>query len=277
MQKIIDKRNYIILGIIIILLVFILMQMFTKKKEYSYNYSYFDHYIVVKIYENKDVFTDIDKIYQKYDKAINGENNQLLNEIINYGKKIYKSTNGYVDISKGKLTSHKINDFTTKIDKLSVEMSDDIDITSIIGGYATAEVVQYLKENNINKYLISDEGDITAGDYYTNGKYKISINSSDNSEILDIVSLKNKSMVTRRDDKKIKSYMVNPIESKVTKKYDTVVVIADDVNVATMLADALYLMDRQDGKALVKKYDASAFWYDDGKIYTFNFDKYTGD
>ena len=277
MKKIIEKRNYIIWAIVIILLIFITLQIFNNKYEYSKSYNYFDHHIVVKIYENKDVFSDIDKIYKKYEKAINGHNDKLLNKIINYGKEIYKNTDGYVDISKGKLTSGQVDHFTTKINELSAKMKDDIDASSIIGGYATNEVVNYLKKNNIDKYLISDDGDITAGTYYTNGKYKVSISDADNSKILAIASLENKSMVTRRSDDKIKSYMVNPIESKVTKKYDTIIVVSDNVNVATMLADALYLMDRQDGKALVKKYDASAFWYVDGKTYTFNFDKYTKD
>ncbi len=275
MQRIIDKRNYIILGIIILLLIFILIQIFTKKEEYSYSYDYFDHYIVVKIYENKDIFSDIEKIYQKYNDAVNGKNDKLLNKIIDYGKDVYEKTDGYVDISKGSLTNNEVTDFTTKIDELSVDMDQDIDVSDIISSYATNEVISYLKENNIDKYLISDNGDISAGNYYTDGSYKVSISYED--EILDIASFENKSMITRSNDNEVKSYMVNPVESKVTKKYDTVVVISDDVNEGTMLANALYLMDREAGEKLIKKYDAAALWYVDDKTYTLNFDKYTGD
>ncbi len=275
MQRIIDKRNYIILGIIILLLIFILIQIFTKKEEYSYSYDYFDHYIVVKIYENKDIFSDVEKIYQKYNDAVNGKNDKLLNKIIDYGKDVYEKTDGYVDISKGSLTNNEVTDFTTKIDELSVDMDQDIDVSDIISSYATNEVISYLKENNIDKYLISDNGDISAGNYYTDGSYKVSISYED--EILDIASFENKSMITRSNDNEVKSYMVNPVESKVTKKYDTVVVISDDVNEGTMLANALYLMDREAGEKLIKKYDAAALWYVDDKTYTLNFDKYTGD
>lgn len=275
MKKIIDKRNYIILGIIILLLIFIVVQMFTKEGEYSYNYDYFDHYIVVKIYEDQDVFDDIDSIYKKYDEALNGENDQLLEEIIAYGKEIYDQTDGYVDISKGKLTSGEVTEFETKIDDLSVEMKDDIDITDIISSYATNEVISYLKENNIDEYLISDDGDISAGNYYTDGRYTASISYED--AIIDIVSLENESMITRSKDEDTQSYMVNPIESEITQKYDTVVVIADDVNEATMLANALYLMDREDGEQLITEYDAAALWYTDGETYSLNFEQYTGD
>ncbi len=273
MKKIIDKRNYIILGIIILLLIFILIQICTKKEEYSYNYNYFDHYIVVKIYEDKDVFSAIDDIYQKYDDAINGKNDDLLEEIIAYGQDIYDQTDGYVDISKGQFDGD--GDFTTKIDDLTPDMEDDIEVSDIIGALATSEVIDYLKENNIDKFLISDDGDISAGQHYSSNSYKVSISYED--EVLEIATIENESMVTRSNSDETKSYMINPIENKITKKYDTVVVIADDVKEASMLANALYLMDREDGEELIKEYDASALWFVDDEIYTVNFDKYIGD
>ncbi len=272
MTKIIDKRNYIILGIIIILLVFIIMQMILKKEEYSHSYNYFDHYIVLKIYENKDIFDNVDKIYQKYDKIM--ENDKLLEKIIAYGKKVYKQTNGYVDISKKSLVEGNKN-FKTKIKKLSIKDKDDIILDSIISSYATAEVIKYLKKEGITKYLISDDGDISAGDYYQKGKYRVSI--SYNNKLLNIVSLENESMVTRSTVDENKSYMYNPIEKEITKKYDSVVVIAKDVKDASFLAEALYLMDRKEAIKLIKKYKASALWYQNGKIYMENFDKYIGD
>ena len=275
MKKIIDKRNYIILGIIILLLIFILLGLFTKRGEYSHNYNYFDHSIVIKIYEDKDVFDDIDKIYKKYDDVMQGNNDKLLKEIIDYGQDIYEKTNGYVDISKGELTRGEVTDFKTKINDLSVDNPDDIDAEDIISSYATNEVINYLKDHNIDKYLISDDGDISAGEHYDNELYKVSILYND--EILDIAGITNASMITRRSGDSTESYMVNPIESKVTKKYDMVVVIADDVNVATMLADALYLMDRDEGEKLIKEYEAGALWYTDGKTYTVNFAKYLTD
>ncbi len=275
MKQIINKRNYIILGIIIILFIFILLQTKNKAIEYSYSYEYFDHYIIVKIYEDNNVSEEIDEIYQQYEDVLNGKNDQLLDEIITYGQEIYQQTDGYVDISKGQLTSGQITEFETKIDTLTIKDIEDIDLTDIISSYATGEVIDYLKKNNIEKYLISDNGDISVGEYYTSGNYKSSILYD--GEVLEIVSLENKSMITRSNDDETKSYMVNPIESKVTKKYDTVVVITDDVNEATMLANAVYLMNREDGEKLIENYQATALWYINGEIYTINFDKYIGD
>lgn len=271
MQKIIDKRNYIIWGIIIILIVFLLIN-FTKEKEYSCSYKYFNHNIVVKIYENKNVFSDIDKIYKKYNKAYHGKNNKLLNEIINYGKEVYKETNGYIDISKKNLNKN----FKTKISNLKTD-SNELVIDDIIGALATTEVINYLKKNKVKEYLISDNGDISVGNYYQKGTFKISINNPLNNDILDVVSLENKSMVTRNSSDKVKSYMISPIQKEVVKKYDTVVVIAEDILTANMLANTLYLMDYEEGREFIKKYNASSYWYYDGKVKTYKFDKYLGD
>ena len=79
MTKIIEKRNYIILAIIIVIGVFLLLNV-NKPREYSQTFNYFNHNIVVKIYENKDIFDGIDKIYKDYDKAYKGKNDKLLEE-----------------------------------------------------------------------------------------------------------------------------------------------------------------------------------------------------
>lgn len=276
MKKIIEKRNYIILIIIIVIGVFLLLNV-NKQREYSQSFNYFNHNIVVKIYENKDIFAGIDKIYKDYDKAYKGKNDKLLEEIISYGQSMYKETNGYVDISKKSLTDGQISDFETKIDDLTSDSTDDLDIDDIIGSVATSDVVYYLESQDIKEYLISDDGDITAGNYYDDGTYKVSINNPNSDGILDVVNLENKSMVTRSTSDEVKSYMVNPIESKITKKYDTLVVIADDVLTSTLLANALYLMDYEDGLNFIKGFDASAYWYFDDEVQTYEFDKYLGE
>lgn len=276
MTKIIEKRNYIILTIIIVIGVFLLLNV-NKQREYSQTFNYFNHNIVVKIYENKDIFAGIDKIYKDYDKAYKGKNDKLLEEIISYGQSMYKETNGYVDISKKSLTDGQISDFETKINNLTSKSKDDLDLDSIIGGLATSDVIYYLESEGVKEYLISDDGDVTAGNYYDDGTFKVSINNPNNGEILEVVNLENKSMVTRSTSKKTESYMVNPIENKVTKKYDTLVIIADDVITATMLANALYLMDYEDGKDFIKDFDAGVYWYFDGKTETYKFDKYLGE
>lgn len=60
---IIDKRNYIIFGIITILLLFILLTS-NKTKEYIKSFEYFDEVITIKLYSDKKV----DKIWNGIDK-----------------------------------------------------------------------------------------------------------------------------------------------------------------------------------------------------------------
>lgn len=171
------KRNYVIFFIIILLIIFLICQR-TGIKEYSKTYKYFNHSIVLKIYENKNIFDNVDKIFKKSDNNV-----QAINDVVNF-----------------------------------------------------------LKKNNIDKYIINDNGDITAGRHYKNDKFKISINY-DNS-VLDIVSIKNESMVTRKDC-----------------TYKMVVVIGGDLKKVTNTADRFC----KDGE-VPKGY--KTFWYDGNKLYS---------
>lgn len=126
------KRNYIIFFIIILLVIFLICQRIGIK-EYAKTYEYFDHKITLKIYENKNIFNDVDKILKKSDNSVN----------------------------------------------------------------AVKKIQKYLKTKKIDKYIINDNGDITAGKHYKRDKFKISINYEN--DVLDIVEIKNESMVTRKD------------------------------------------------------------------------------
>ena len=71
LKKIIDKRNYIIFAIILILLVSILTLNIKKVKTKVKIYNYFKENIAVELYTNKNtdaVFKDIESIYKKYNK-----------------------------------------------------------------------------------------------------------------------------------------------------------------------------------------------------------------
>ena len=109
LKKIIDKRNYIILFIIIILIIFIIFNLSTKVKEQMKSFYYFNETITIKIYSSKNMdktFEEIDNIYKKYNKFYknpsNNTNKELI-EILKYGKKLYKETNGLIDITADEL------------------------------------------------------------------------------------------------------------------------------------------------------------------------------
>ncbi len=285
-KKIIDKRNYIILFVIIILIIWILF--FNKKEIYIKSFNYFDKVITYKVYDkvnHKQITDDINNIYKKYEKMdFKGELSEDEKALIEYGKIIYYKSNGYIDITDGKLVDKIKNEeeYKFKTDIENVKITDNylindisFNFSEIISGYATNEVLYYFKQNDITKYIVSDDGDITAGKYYDKGKYSVSINNPSDNEILDIVYLENKSMATRNTVSEFRSYMINPKTSKKESKYDSVVVIANDNLTANMLANSLYLMDEDEGKKMVEDYHGEALWVIDDKIIkTDGFDKY---
>ncbi len=285
-KKIIDKRNYIILFVIIILIIWILF--FNKKEIYIKSFNYFDKVITYKVYDkvnHKQITDDINNIYKKYEKMdFKGELSEDEKALIEYGKIIYYKSNGYIDITDGKLVDKIKNEeeYKFKTDIENVKITDNylindisFNFSEIISSYATNEVLYYFKQNDITKYIVSDDGDITAGKYYDKGKYSVSINNPSDNEILDIVYLENKSMATRNTVSEFRSYMINPKTSKKESKYDSVVVIANDNLTANMLANSLYLMDEDEGKKMVEDYHGEALWVIDDKIIkTDGFDKY---
>ena len=281
LKKIIDKRNYIILFIIFILIIWILF--FNKNEIYLESFEYYGEVITYKVYDkvnHKKLTDEINKIYKKYENInFAGKLDEKDKSLLEYGKILYYKTDGYVDVTSGellkKLKDGENYDFKSDIEKLNNNDIDDINFNfeNIIGSYATNEVLYYFKQNDITKYIVSENGDITTGNYYDDGKYSVSINNSDGS-ILDIAYLENKSMAIRFKLDEFKSYMVNPKTSKKQNKYKMVVVIANDNLTANMLANTLYLMDVDEGKKMIHDYNAEAMWVSDGTIKTDGFDSY---
>ena len=280
LKKVIDKRNYIIFFIIIVLIIWVIWSIFFhKNKAYIETFNYFGEEITFKIYEkvnHKKITDDINNIYKKYDKMdFKGKLSKDEKALIEYGKILYYKTGGYIDVTSGKLISNlkegKDYSFKSEIDKLEIKDDKlvnkiDFNLDGIISSYATNDVLYYFKQNKIKKYIVSENGDISAGEYYKKGKYKVGINKPNSEEILKIVSLENKSMASRYTTNEFESYMVNPKSSKKESKYDGVIVIADDNLTASMLASSLYLMDIDEGEKLVKDYHSEALWIKDDEI-----------
>lgn len=271
LKKIIDKRNYIILFVIIILVIWVIF--FNRSEIYMESFNYYGETITFKVYDkvnHKKLTEDINEIFKKFEDAneIEGKLNNDEKGLVEYGKVIYKKTDGYIDITSGELLEKLKNgesyDFKSDIEKLDIDEEIDKDINfnfdNIIGSYATNEVLYYFKQNDIKKYIVSENGDITAGEHYDSGKYAVSINKPNSDEVLDIVYLENKAMATRINKDEFESYMVNPKTSKKDGKYDGVVVIANDNLTANMLVNSLFLMDKDEGEQLALDYHAEAMW-----------------
>ena len=287
LKKILDKRNFIILFIIIILIIWIIF--FNKNEPYMETFNYYGEDITFRVYDkvdHKKLTKDIDNIYKKYEDVDNlsGKVDEDEKSLIEYGKIAYYKTYGYIDITSGELPKHLKNneeyDFKSEIENVIVEddkLVNDINFNfdNIIGSYATNDVLYYFKQNDIKKYIVNENGDVTTGDYYDNGKYTVSINNLNTDEILAVVELENKAIATRNKSDDFQSYMVNPKTSKKENKYDSVVVVANDNLTANMLVNAIYLMDLDEGKNLISEYPAEALWIKgDQIIKTDGFDNY---
>ena len=289
LKKVIEKRNYIILFIIIVLVIWLIWSVFFHKNEpYIETFNYYGETITYKVYDNvnhKKLTDDINNIYKKYENVneLSGEINEDEKSLIEYGKIVYYKTDGYIDVTSGELINNIKDDkeynFESDIEKVEVKddkLVNDINFNfdNIIGSYATNEVLYYFKQNDIKKYIVSENGDIAVGDYYDKGKYAISINKSNSDEVLYIISLENKAMASRYTKSEFENYMVNPKTSKKESKYDGVIVIANDNLTANMLANSLYLMDIDEGKKLVEDYHGEALWISDEIVKTDGFDDY---
>ena len=258
MQFLIEKRNYLILGIIVLLVIWILFNLFSKKEVYMDSFDYFGESITIKVYDkvNQDNLSeDIDKILKSYEE---GEKDD---DLLEYGRLLYMKSNGYIDISDTNLVkalrrgedykfSSKINDDDFK----------DFDLDMIKASYAISEVCDYFKQNNIESYIINEGGNVITGDSYDDDKYTVSLSKYDSEEVLDIVLLENKSLYTLNKSDEITEYSVNPKTSEAVDNFDSVSVIANDNLTADMLVRTLFLMSEDEGRKYIESFNAEALW-----------------
>lgn len=258
MQFLIEKRNYLILGIIVLLVIWILFNLFSKKEVYMDSFDYFGESITIKVYDkvNQDNLSeDVDKILKSY------EGGEKDDDLLEYGRLLYMKSNGYIDISDTNLVkalrrgedykfSSKINDDDFK----------DFDLDMIKASYAISEVCDYFKQNNIESYIINEGGNVITGDSYDDDKYTVSLSKYDSEEVLDIVLLENKSLYTLNKSDEITEYSVNPKTSEAVDNFDSVSVIANDNLTADMLVRTLFLMSEDDGRKYIENFNAEALW-----------------
>ena len=258
MQFLIEKRNYLILGIIVLLVIWILFNLFSKKEVYMDSFDYFGESITIKVYDkvNQDNLSeDIDKILKSYEE---GEKDD---DLLEYGRLLYMKSNGYIDVSDTELIkalrrgedykfSSKINDDDFK----------DFDLDMIKASYAISEVCDYFKQNNIESYIINEGGNVITGDSYDDDKYTVSLSKYDSEEVLDIVLLENKSLYTLNKSDEITEYSVNPKTSETVDNFDSVSIIANDNLTADMLVRTLFLMNEDEGRKYIENFNAEALW-----------------
>lgn len=258
MQFLIEKRNYLILGIIVLLVIWILFNLFSKKEVYMDSFDYFGESITIKVYDkvNQDNLSeDIDKILKSYEE---GEKDD---DLLEYGRLLYMKSNGYIDISDTDLVKalRRGEDYKFK-SKINDDDFKDFDLDMIKASYAISEVCDYFKQNNIESYIINEGGNVITGKSYNDQKYKVSLIKYDSDKILDIVLLENNSLYTLNKSDEITEYSVNPKTSEAVDNFDSVSVIANDNLTADMLVRTLFLMSEDEGRKYIENFNAEALW-----------------
>ncbi len=285
------KVNIIIYSVIIILLLYLVVINiidYYKIKEYSHFMNYLNSDINIKIYSNKideNIFNEIENIYSEYDLLtsnketdkhnlyyINNSNEEIIDvdsklyEIIKLGKEYYDKSNGIININNGCLFNDGYfiinNECDTDINKIKlldnnkIENNDfNINLNSIKLSYVNNIVSKYLKEKGYNDFIINTEGNTIVGDNY----YDVGLQYNEFS-VIDVVKLKNKSVVTKgtfnRND-----YIMNDLSSS----YLGIIVISDDNLLSNYLSIILNYKSIEEGSEILKKYNADGIWIDSNK------------
>lgn len=304
-----------------------------KKNEFTSKFFYMDTYIYVKIYDVNEkkatkILKDVENIYREYHELTDRYNeykniknlyyiknnksndeyitiNKKLYNIIDYGIKWNKKTDGLIDISMGDIIDvwkkyrENKNGVPTK-DELTNNNNfiilknnnkiknnhPNIDLGCIAKGYTTKIVGEYLKQNKINKFLINAGGNVLVGDNYKKENYSIGIEDP-NSEIKDIfkvVSGNNISVVTSGGYERFYTYnnkkyhhIINPKTYYPVDNMKSVTVITKDSSLGDILSTYLFLISIEDGVKYINNLDGvEAIWYDnnDTIITSKGFDKY---
>lgn len=258
MKLLIEKRNYLILGIIVLLVIWILFNLFSKREVYMDSFDYFGESITIKVYDkvNQDNLSeDINKILKGY------EDGEKDDDLIEYGRVLYMKSNGYIDVSDTELIKALRRGEDYKFEsKINDDGFKDFDLDMIKGSYAISEVCDYFKQNNIESYIINEGGNVITGDSYDDDKYTVSLSKYDSEEVLDIVLLENKSLYTLNKSDEITEYSVNPKTSEAVDNFDSVSVIANDNLTADMLVRTLFLMSEDEGRKYIENFNAEALW-----------------
>lgn len=172
-------------------------------------------------------------------------------------KKVYKKINGiYKNYSYDKLKS-EIDLFLKDND---IPLDDSVD--DLASSYLTKKVIDYFKGEKIEKYIINENGNITAGKRYSDKKYMISLNIPDENNLIKVINLENEALAIYNS-------------KNMSDTYENVVIISDDNFLSSVLVYYLQSLNIEDGKRIAQMYSSEILWqYNNEIIITDNFKKY---
>lgn len=247
---------------------------------------------IEEIYKKYDTLTDRKEgstLYQIHHRSIDDraiEIEEDLYNMIRYGKSWYEKSNGNLNInignvsdiwasyreSKDGIPSKKELEKAGSIDIKDIELlgnntiankRPNIDLDAIKVGYATEEVVDYLKKEKLNIYIINAGSIIVAGDHYEeDGKYLVGITSpfkENENELLTNIRFTNGVIVTKgiyqnsyTYDGKDYSSIIDPETKKPADNVVGVTVLGKTVKDTEAIATTLFIMEGEEGQKYIE-------------------------
>lgn len=270
-----------------------------KKDDLNKVKDIFYHYYYLADYENE---RELVNVYTLNKKAYNEEvivSEDFFN-MLSAGIECYELTNGNCNIAIG-AASYKwhdmideknnnisvlqnetnnvsINDIILNRDNLSVRFKNEnlkIDLGSIAKGYALREAISYLKEKEIEKYIINaGTSSIGVGKTQKDGDYNIHIIDPVNiADTFKSFSTSNKCISTSGDYQDYFEYEGKNYHHILNKDlgishiYKSVTVIGDDAMIVDALSTGLFSINITDARSILEKSNCSAIFYlDDGTV-----------
>ncbi|MDD3392614.1 MAG: FAD:protein FMN transferase [Bacilli bacterium] len=219
---------------------------------------------------------------------------ERLYNMIAYGIKMYDETDGLLNINLGHVIdiwkkyreagtgvptleelknsgSTDINDIVLTDDNQILNNHPSIDLGSLVKGYVTNIIKDFLEENGFDSYLINAGGHIVLGDTYHDDLYRIAIRKPNDDIVGNIVlKISNTAVSTSGGYERYYEYdgvtynhIIDPNTLFPSSYMQSVSVVSKDSALADILSTTLFLMPIEDGKNLVESMDGvEAVWYD---------------
>ena len=152
-----------------------------------------------------------------------------------------------------------------------------LDVGAIAKGYALQRVADEAKEKGIRSMIISVGGNVVAiGTKPRDEKWSVGIQNlyDEEGEVTPSVKLKDRSLVSSGDYERFfvadgvrYGHIIDPKTLMPPTKYRQVSVLAKDSGEGDVLSTALFILDIEEGKKLLRQYHAEAVWIlADGRI-----------
>ncbi len=164
-----------------------------------------------------------------------------------------------------------------------------LDVGAIAKGYAAERVAEHLEEQGVTGYLLNVGGNVRSIGEGNGKPWNVGIDNPDTEDedhpFIEYLHLSGESLVTSGTyqrfyvvDGKSYHHIIDPDTLMPGTKYSSVSVLTEDSGLGDAMSTALFLMDYEEGKALVESMDdLEAMWVlpDGEQRYSEHFQEYT--